>query len=138
MRVAVILLMVLGLPLLATAAAHGPVFGLATPTNSQGEWSFDAGVFGRNTSLGSQASVRGLVARLAAVKMKPGNTATLKQLNEAISKNGFTMKDSIATVAGTVVEANGKQSFTVSGSNDVLTLIPDGAAPNAASESGSR
>jgi hypothetical protein len=61
MRVAVILLVVLGLPLLATAAAHGPVFGLATPTNSQGEWSFDAGVFGRNTSLGSQASIRGLV-----------------------------------------------------------------------------
>jgi hypothetical protein len=61
MRLAVILLVVLGSPLLATAAAHGPVFGLATPTNSQGEWSFDAGVFGRNTNLGSQASVRGLV-----------------------------------------------------------------------------
>lgn len=62
MRLVVILLVVLGLPLLATAAAHGPVFGLATPTNSQGEWSFDEGVFGRNTSLGSQASFRGLVA----------------------------------------------------------------------------
>lgn len=58
----VVLLFVLGLPLLAVAAEHGPVFGLATPTNSQGEWSFDEGVFGRTTALGSQASVRELVA----------------------------------------------------------------------------
>jgi hypothetical protein len=62
MKRAVVLLVVLGLPLLAAAAAHGPVFGLATPTNSQGEWSFDEGIFGRNTSFGTQASVRELVA----------------------------------------------------------------------------
>jgi hypothetical protein len=61
MRRAVVLLVVLALPSFAVAAAHGPVFGLATPTNSQGEWSFDEGIFGRNTSLGSQASVRELV-----------------------------------------------------------------------------
>ena len=29
------------------AADHGPVFGLATPTNPQGGWSFDLGVNGR-------------------------------------------------------------------------------------------
>ena len=57
-----LLLVVLGLPLFASASAHGPVFGLATPTNSQGEWSFDAGIFGRNNTLGSQASVRALLA----------------------------------------------------------------------------
>jgi len=57
----VVLLVVLGLPRFAVAAAHGPVFGLATPTNSQGEWSFDEGIFGRSTSLGSQASVRDLI-----------------------------------------------------------------------------
>lgn len=57
-----VLFFVLGLPVLAVAAEHGPVFGLATPTNSQGEWSFDEGLFGRSTSFGSQASVRGLVA----------------------------------------------------------------------------
>jgi len=62
MRCAVVLLVVLALPLFAVAAAHGPVFGLATPTNSQGEWSFDEGIFGRSTSLGSQASVRELIA----------------------------------------------------------------------------
>jgi hypothetical protein len=32
----------------ATAADHGPVFGLATPTNPQGGWSFDLGVNGRS------------------------------------------------------------------------------------------
>jgi hypothetical protein len=62
MKRAVVLLVVLALPVFAVAAAHGPVFGLATPTNSQGEWSFDEGIFGRNTSLGSQASVRELIA----------------------------------------------------------------------------
>ncbi len=62
MKRAVVLLVVLGLPLFAAAAAHGPVFGLATPTNSQGEWSFDEGIFGRNTPFGSQASVRELIA----------------------------------------------------------------------------
>jgi hypothetical protein len=62
MRCGVVLLVVFGLPLFANAAGHGPVFGLATPTNSQGEWSFDEGVFGRSTSLGSQASVRGLIS----------------------------------------------------------------------------
>jgi hypothetical protein len=62
MKHAVMLLFVLALPLFAVAAGHGPVFGLATPTNSQGEWSFDEGIFGRSASLGSQASVRELVA----------------------------------------------------------------------------
>ena len=61
---------------------------------------------------------------LAVVKMKPGNTATLKQLNDAIAKNGFTMKDSTATVAGTVTATGDKATLRVSGSNDVLQLLP--------------
>lgn len=73
---------------------------------------------------------------LAVVKMKPGNSVSFKQLNEAIAKNGFTMKDSVATVAGTVDETNGKAVLRVSGSSDVLTLIPDRSAQNAAPETG--
>jgi copper chaperone CopZ len=74
---------------------------------------------------------------LAVVTMKPGNTATLKQLNEAIAKNGFTMKDSTATVVGTVVTADGKATIRVSGSNDLLQLVPQsGAPPTAASMGG--
>jgi hypothetical protein len=74
---------------------------------------------------------------LAVVKMKPGNEATLKQLNEAITKNGFTMKDSTATVAGTAVTTDGKPTLRVSGSNDLLQLVPQSpSAPNAATLDG--
>jgi hypothetical protein len=66
---------------------------------------------------------------LASVKMKPGNAATLKQLNDAIAKNGFTMKQSTATIAGAVVSANGHAQLRVSGSNEMLELVPDSAAP---------
>jgi hypothetical protein len=70
----------------------------------------------------------------AVVKMKSRNTATLKQLNEAIIKNGFTMKDSAATVAGTVIATDGNAILKVSGSNDLLQLVPQSAStPNATS-----
>lgn len=62
---------------------------------------------------------------LANVKMKPGNTATFKQLQEAITKNGFTMKPSNVSVAGKLVMVNGQPQLQVSGSNDVLTLTAD-------------
>lgn len=61
MKRAITLLVLSLFSLQAMAASHGPVFGLATPTNSQGEWSFDQGVFDRTTSLGSQASIRELL-----------------------------------------------------------------------------
>jgi hypothetical protein len=61
MKRVMVSLVLLTLPLQAMAAGHGPIFGLATPTNSQGEWSFDQGIFDRTTGIGSQASVRGLV-----------------------------------------------------------------------------
>src|SRR6266849_7681874 len=35
---------------LVSAADHGPVFGLATPTNPKGGWSFDLGINGRGGS----------------------------------------------------------------------------------------
>lgn len=49
------------LPGIAMAADHGPVFGYATPVNSQGEFSFDTGVFGRNGSHRTQFSTGSLV-----------------------------------------------------------------------------
>jgi hypothetical protein len=61
MNRAITLLVLFLLPLRVMASGHGPIFGLATPTNSQGEWSFDQGVFGRSTSVGSQASIRELL-----------------------------------------------------------------------------
>lgn len=64
---------------------------------------------------------------LASVKMKPGNAATLKQLQEAITKNGFTMKPSPVSVAGTIVMIKGQPQLQVSFSNDLVNLIPDGS-----------
>lgn len=71
---------------------------------------------------------------VAVVKMKPGNTATLKQLQEAITKNGFTMKQSTAVIVGQLSVENGKPQIKISGSNDVLTLVPDNQAPPDASK----
>jgi copper chaperone CopZ len=62
---------------------------------------------------------------LASVKMKPGNAATFKQLQDAITKNGFTMKPSNVSVVGKIVTVNGQPQLQVSGSNDLLSLIPD-------------
>ena len=70
---------------------------------------------------------------IATVKLRPGNTATLKQLNDAVTRNGFAMKDSSATIAGTVADVIGKPTLRVSGSNDVLALVREASAPNAAS-----
>jgi hypothetical protein len=61
MKRAMFLLAVLAVSLPCAASGHGPLFGLATPTNSQGEYSFDFGVFGRNSSPGTQTSARALV-----------------------------------------------------------------------------
>ena len=66
---------------------------------------------------------------LAVVKMKAGNTATLKQLNDAITRNGFTMKDSTAIVVGTVASTDGKATLRLTGSNEVLQLLPQSGAP---------
>lgn len=65
---------------------------------------------------------------LATIAMKPGNAATLKQLQEAITKNGFTMKDTKATIAGQIFVENGKAELKISGSNDVLSLIAENSA----------
>lgn len=70
---------------------------------------------------------------VAVVKMKLGNTVTLKQLNEAISKNGFTMKDSSAIVTGKINVTDGKTTLQVSGSNEVLELVPDAGGSSVAS-----
>jgi hypothetical protein len=67
-----------------------------------------------------------LAKGLAAVKMKPGNAATLKQLQAAITRNGFTMMPSAVTVIGTIEVDSGRAQLKVSGSNEMLNLVPDG------------
>lgn len=73
-----------------------------------------------------------LAKGLASVKMKPANTTTLKQLQDAITKNGFTMKDATAAVTGTIAVVNGKTQLKISGSNEVLTLVSESPNSNEA------
>jgi copper chaperone CopZ len=77
-----------------------------------------------------------LAKGLASVKMKPGNTVTLKQLQSTITKNGFTMKDSTLAVEGTVVVEAGTVQLKVSGSNEMLDLVPQGQVARAAALNG--
>jgi copper chaperone CopZ len=74
-----------------------------------------------------------LAKGLASVKMKAGNTVTLKQLQSAITKNGFTMKNSTLTVAGTVLDDVGRLQLKVSGSNETVDLAPQGQSASSAS-----
>jgi hypothetical protein len=69
-----------------------------------------------------------LAKGLATVTLKPGNTATLKQLGDAIAKNGFTMKQSDAKVEGQLVQVAGKMKLEISGSNETLELVPNADA----------
>lgn len=62
---------------------------------------------------------------LATVRMKPGNAATFKQLQDAITKNGFSMKPSKLSVVGKIVIMNDQPQLQVSGSNDLVSLVPD-------------
>ena len=62
---------------------------------------------------------------LATVKLKPGNSVTFKQLQTAITKNGFTMKESTVVAAGKVVPADGNTKLQISGSNEAVSLVPE-------------
>lgn len=56
MKSSLLLACALALTGTALASDHGPVFGYATPVNSQREFSFDTGFFGRHGSAGTQLS----------------------------------------------------------------------------------
>jgi hypothetical protein len=64
---------------------------------------------------------------LAKVKLKPGNSVTLKQLQDAITKNGFTMKESKLVAAGKIIPDGKTAKLQISGSNEVLALVPESA-----------
>src|SRR5271156_1597165 len=56
MKCLMVLVFASALPGIAVAADHGPVFSYPTPVNSQGEFSFDTGIYGRYGSQGTQFS----------------------------------------------------------------------------------
>lgn len=61
MKQLAILACVLALTVSAWASDHGPVFGYAMPVNSQGEFSFDSGLFWRYGSRGTQFGIAGVL-----------------------------------------------------------------------------
>jgi len=44
------------------ASGHGPVFGLTTPTNAKGGWSFDLGIMGRQGTADTGVMLRGMLS----------------------------------------------------------------------------
>ena len=61
----------------------------------------------------------------ADVKLKSGNNVTIEQLQHAITKNGFTPKQSTVTVSGTLLSDGEKLKLRVSGSHETFDLLPD-------------
>ena len=50
-----------GEPTALQASGHGPIFGMATPTNAKGGWSFDTGLMGRVGLGDSGTMLRGML-----------------------------------------------------------------------------
>jgi hypothetical protein len=73
---------------------------------------------------------------LASVTLKSGNATSLKQLQDAITRNGFTMKQSNATVLGAVAPDGSGFALHVTGSNDLLRLESTDNAASAESFAG--
>lgn len=65
---------------------------------------------------------------LATVTLKPGNTVRMKQLLDAISKNGFTTKQSKVDVNGVLVSDAGGLRLKVSGTDESFAVTGDAAA----------
>lgn len=59
---------------------------------------------------------------LATVTLKPGNTVTMQQLQQAIAKNGFTTKQATVLVIGTLDAEGEKSSLRVLGSGERYDL----------------
>ena len=63
---------------------------------------------------------------LATVTLKDGNTVTLKQLQAAITRNGYSTKQSSVTAIGELSLKDNRWLLHVSGSNEEFLLTPDG------------
>jgi copper chaperone CopZ len=62
---------------------------------------------------------------LATVTLKPNNTVSLKQLQDAIAKNGFTTKQSEVAVRGSVISEGGRPRLQVLGTSEKYDLAPE-------------
>jgi hypothetical protein len=65
---------------------------------------------------------------LATVTLKDGNIVTMKQLQAAITRNGYSTKQSLVTAVGQLSLKDNRLLLRVSGSNEEFALSPEGAA----------
>jgi cation transport ATPase len=70
---------------------------------------------------------------LVTIKLNPGNTAAMRQFNEAVEKNGFTHKDADIVVKGTLTGTTSAPVLQVSGTSDRYALSPSPAGIDIAS-----
>jgi copper chaperone CopZ len=61
---------------------------------------------------------------LVAIKFAAGNTAGMRQIEEAIEKNGFTHKDATVTARGKIMGTANALFLEVAGTSDRYTLSP--------------
>ena len=61
---------------------------------------------------------------LVSIKLTPGNSAAMRQFNEAVEKNGFTHKDANIIVRGQLSGSAQSPFLDVSGTKDRYALTP--------------
>jgi copper chaperone CopZ len=70
---------------------------------------------------------------LAAVKLKPGNAVSVRQLWQLIQEKGYTPKATTVAVRGDLAIVEGRLQLKVSGTTETIALVAD---PNNASAYG--
>ena len=65
---------------------------------------------------------------LVSIKLMPGNSAAMRQFNEAVEKNGFTHKDATIVVRGQLSGSPQAPFLDVTGTKDRFALTPLSAA----------
>jgi copper chaperone CopZ len=65
---------------------------------------------------------------LVTIKLVPGNSASMRQFNQAVEKNGFTHKDAEILVIGKLTGTANAPVLEVSGTSDRYSLSPTAEA----------
>jgi copper chaperone CopZ len=73
---------------------------------------------------------------LVTIKLTPGNSASMRQFNEAVEKNGFTHKDAEIVVRGKLTGTATAPVLEVSGTQDRYALSPMASGPDVVSLAG--
>jgi cation transport ATPase len=70
---------------------------------------------------------------LVSIKLTPGNSASMRQFNQAVERNGFTHKDAEIVVRGVLSGTATAPVLEVAGTTDKYVLTPSAGAANVAS-----